>query len=393
MRIGIDGRELLGQTTGVGRYLANLCREWTRMPSASGHELLVYAPADASGASDPAGGAEPACEGARMAIVQVPGRGGAWWEQTALARRAAADRVDVFFGPAYSVPLVLAVPRAVTLHDISFETHPEWFGPREGLRRRWLARRSARAARAVVTVSEYSRQEIVDVYTVDPSRVHVIPNGVTPPAAPPVRTDSAIVSDNDGGVEQRRLTDPAGRPLVLYAGARFTRRNLPLLVAAFARVTQRVPAARLIIAGPDRTYPPENLDWSAEVAGVADRVTCLDYVDDRELATLYRRATLFAWLSEYEGFGLTPLEALAAGVPAVVGDIPVAREVYADAVRYVPIGDPDAIAAAMVDLLTNPSARAALMARREATLARYTWRRAAAATLAVLEGAAAEQAR
>lgn len=393
MKIGIDGRELLGQTTGVGRYLASLCREWTQMPSAAEHELLVYAPADAYGAFDPAGDAEPASEGARMAIVQVPGRGGTWWEQTALARRAAADRVDVFFGPAYSVPLALAMPTTVTLHDISFETHPEWFGPREGLRRRWLARRSARAARAVVTVSDYSRQEIVDVYAVDPSRVHVIPNGVAPPAAPRAGTDSPIAADDDAGVGPLHLADSADGPLVLYAGARFTRRNLPLLIAVFARVTERVPAARLTIAGPDRTYPPEDLDWSAEAAGVADRVTCLDYVDDRELATLYRRATLFAWLSEYEGFGLTPLEALAAGVPAVVGDIPVAREVYGDAVRYAPLGDPDAIAATMVDLLTNPSARAALLARREATLARYTWLRAAGATLAVLEGAAAEQAR
>ena len=393
MRIGIDGRELLGQTTGVGRYLANLCREWTRMPAAAEHEMLVYAPAEASDAFDRAEDEEHASKGARTAIVRVPGGGGAWWEQTALARRAATDRVDVFFGPAYSVPLALAVPKAVTLHDISFETHPEWFGPREGLRRRWLGRQSARAAHAIVTVSECSRREIVDGYAVDPSRVHVIPNGVATPAIPSAETEGAGASDEDADGGPRHPADPADGPLVLYAGARFTRRNLPLLVAAFARVAERVPAARLTIAGPDRTYPPEDLDWSADAAGIADRVTCLDYVDDRALATLYRRATLFAWLSEYEGFGLTPLEALAAGVPAVVGDIPVAREVYGDAVRYVPIGDPDAIAAVMVDLLTNPPARAALLARREATLARYTWRRAAAATLGVLEGVAAEQAR
>ena len=371
MKIGIDGRELLGQSTGVGRYLSSLCREWAKMPSAAAHQLLLYTP----GALDSPAGFPAASAGACLTVAQVPGRGGVWWEQTTLARRAAADRVDVFFGPAYSLPLALAIPSAVTLHDISFETHPEWFGPREGLRRRWLAYRSAVAARAIVTVSEYSRREIIDRYDVSASRVHAIPNGVTSPLAP------------DG---TSHAPAPASEPLVLYAGARFTRRNLPLLIEAFARVRERVPAARLTIAGPDRARPPQDLRGTADAAGVGDRVTLLDYVDDHQLAQLHARAALFAWLSEYEGFGLTPLEALAAGVPAVVGDIPVAREIYGDAARYVPLDDPDAIAAGMVELLTDPSARAAILAEREATLDRYTWRRAATDTLAVLEAVAAE---
>ncbi len=375
MKIGIDGRELLGQSTGVGRYLSSLCREWATMPSAAAHELLLYTPA----ALDLPAGFPEASAGACLTVAQVPGSGGVWWEQTTLARRAAADHVDVFFGPAYSLPLALAAPSAVTLHDISFETHPEWFGPREGLRRRWLAYRSAVTARAIVTVSEYSRQEIVDHYGVNASRVHPIPNGVTSPLAPPAGTANTPAPDEDGGP-----------PQVLYVGARFTRRNLPLLIRAFAQVTERIPAARLTIAGPDRAYPPQDLRGAAEAAGVGDQVTLLDYVDDCRLAQLHQRATLFVWLSEYEGFGLTPLEALAAGVPAVVGDIPVAREIYGDAARYVPLDDPDAVAAGMVELLTNPSDRAAILAEREATLARYTWRRAAADTLAVLEAAAAE---
>ncbi len=388
MKIGIDGRELLGQSTGAGRYLSSLCREWAALPAAAEHELLIYAPARL----DPPAVDTAAADGARLTAVEAPGSGGAWWEQTALARRAAADSVDVFFGPAYSVPLALAARSAVTLHDISFETHPEWFGPREGLRRRWLARRSALAAHAIVTVSEYSRREIVSHYGVDPSRVHVIPNGVAAPATSfGGMAGGPAPHGNVGGVPAGGL-DAGGGPLVLYVGARFTRRNLPLLITVFARVAERIPAARLVIAGPDRTHPPQDLSAIADTAGVADRVTCLDYVDERELAALYRRATLFAWLSEYEGFGLTPLEALAGGVPSVVGDIPVAREVYGDAVRYVPIGDPDAIASAMIELLNNPSARAALLARREATLTRYIWRRAATDTLAVLEAVAAERA-
>ena len=373
MRIGIDGRELRGQPTGVGRCLTNLCRQWRAAPAAAGVELVIYAP----GPVDPPGGTGSA-PGAALTLTEVPGGGGAWWEQVRLARHAAADRLDVFFGPGYSAPLALRAPSVVTLHDLSFEAHPEWFGPREGLRRRWLARRSAAAARAIVTVSACSKQEIVEHYAVDPARVHVIPNGVAAPDTPVAGTAGAPAPDADSG------------PLILYAGARFTRRNLPTLIETFARVIDRIPAARLVIAGPDRTHPPQDLRGVADAAGVGDRVTFLDYLDDGELATLYRRATLFAWFSEYEGFGLTPLEALAAGVPAVVGDIPVAREVYGEAVRYVPLGTPDDAAAAMIELLTDRAARDALLAHGAPTLARYTWARAATDTLAVLEAAAAE---
>lgn len=385
MRIGIDGRELRGQPTGVGRCLTNLCRQWRAAPAAEGVELVIYAP----GPADPPGGTDTS-RGAALTLIEVPGDGGAWWEQVRVARRAATDRLDVFFGPAYSVPLALGTPSVVTLHDVSFEAHPEWFGPREGLRRRWLARRSAAAARAVITVSAWSKQEIVEHYSVDPARVHVIPNGVATPTATLAGTAGDPPATDDGDGSLARALDPGGDPVILYAGARFTRRNLPTLIDAFARVVDRVPAARLIIAGPDRTRPPQDLRGMAAAAGVGDRITLLDYVDDAGLAALYRRASLFAWFSEYEGFGLTPLEALASGMPAVVGDIPVAREVYRKAVRYVPLCDPDRAATAMVELLTNRAARDAVLAHRAATLARYTWARAAADTLAVLKATAAE---
>ena len=184
----------------------------------------------------------------------------------------------------------------------------------------------------------------------------------------------------------------AGAPLVLYVGALFARRRLPVLLAAFEQVSHAVPGAGLAIVGPDRTRPPEDLRGIAASRGIASRVTFMSYVDDGTLAALYRRATVFAWLSEYEGFGLTPLEALAAGTPVVAGDTPVAREVYRDAVRRVPVDDPGAVAAALVEVVTRRDVREALLARAEPLLARYTWTRAAAETFAVLRDAAAERA-
>ena len=119
---------------------------------------------------------------------------------------------------------------------------------------------------------------------------------------------------------------------MLYVGSIFNRRRLPDLIAAFARAAHDMPRARLVIAGADRSWPAQDLAAVAAAQGLGSRVELRHYVSDTELAALYARASVFAFLSEYEGFGLTPLEALASNVPIVVLDTPVAREVYGLAV-------------------------------------------------------------
>ena len=365
MRIGVDGRELSGHPTGVGRYLASLCVQWASLPAGAGHDVVVYSPAPVD---SPPTRPDDAAAGARTTYRVVPGTAGTWWEQTALAHAANGDQLDVFLGPGYSLPLRLAPPGVVTLHDISFVAHPEWFGWREGFRRRWLARRSAAVAETVITVSEFCRRELIRYLDLDPARVRVVHNGISAPGA----------TADGGGMD----------PLVLYVGALFNRRHLPTLIAAFAQVAHRLPAAELVIIGPDRTYPRQDLAALAAAAGLGDRVTFRAYVAEAELAALYRRASVFAFLSEYEGFGMTPLEALAAGVPAVVGDTPVAREVYQSAARYVPVADADTVADALVEVMTDASVRQRLLANAEPLLRRLTWSRAATATLDVLAAAA-----
>jgi glycosyltransferase involved in cell wall biosynthesis len=118
--------------------------------------------------------------------------------------------------------------------------------------------------------------------------------------------------------------------------------------------------------------------------GLQGHVRWHRYVTDEQLASLYARARAFAFLSEYEGLGLTPLEGLAAGVPPVLSDTPVAREACGDAALYVPIGDTAAVAHAIERLLFDEQTRAASLAAAPAALARYDWARAARETLAVL---------
>ena len=357
LRIGVDARELLGSPTGVGRYLGELLARWTARSDASDRCFVLYTPAPLSLTLP-----------ARTTETRVIGDGGGtWWEQTHLRRALRRDRLDAFFAPAYTAPLGTGLALALTIHDISFIAHPEWFRASEGLRRRWLTRRGASLASVIFTDSEFSRAELERHLRIDHSRIQVIPPGAAPPRPPA-----------PGGPPRRE-------PLVLFVGSLFNRRRVPDLIAAFARASASRPDARLVIVGDNRTWPRQDLQGVAAAHRVTSRTEFLSYIPDDALASLYARASVFAFLSEYEGFGLTPLEAMAAGVPPVVLDTAVAREVYGDAAFYVQPGDIAGAADIIGELLVNPGAGRDVVARAASTLSRYSWEDTASRTLGHVE--------
>jgi glycosyltransferase involved in cell wall biosynthesis len=233
------------------------------------------------------------------------------------------------------------------------------------MRRRWLAARTASAARVVLTISEFSRREVVERLGVAPSKVRVIPPGVRPPSGGSVRPSDARA---------------------LYVGSIFNRRHVPDLIRAFAPIARR-GLASLDLVGDNRTYPRQDLAAVIEREGLAARVRWRQYVADEALGNLYASARAFAFLSDYEGLGLPPLEALAAGVPPVLLETPVARESCGDAALYVDRPETPLVTAALERLLFDEPTRRRLLDAAPAVLARYTWPAAARATLAVLEEA------
>jgi glycosyltransferase involved in cell wall biosynthesis len=373
MRIAVDASELAGKPTGVGRYLWSILSCWAQDPDASRHEVTLYAPQQIDGSELVANG------GAQIKTVVLPGRGGTWWEQTHLPR-AIRSNADVLFSPGYSAPLLSTVPVVVAIHDVSFFAHPEWFRPREGFRRRTVVRAAARRAARVLTISEFSRQEIRRWLGIAPDRIVVTPVAVGGWARARANEDEA----------RRSANTPTWKPepLVLYVGSLLNRRHLPDLVRAFARVLDHVPDAELVIVGENRSYPLEDPSQTARALGIERRVFVRSYVPDAELSELYRRAGSFAFLSTYEGFGMTPLEAMAEGAPAVVYDTPVAREAYGDAALFVRPGDIEGVARALTQSLTDAPLRERLQSAARECVARYSWTRTAAATLATLEEAA-----
>lgn len=359
MRIGIDARQLCGPQTGVGRYLSGLIHEWATGPEprATSHDFILYVP-------EPLARTSALLESGRFMTRVVPGSSGTWWEQIRLPRAAAPDHLDVFFAPQYSAPLNLRTPMVVAIHDVSFAAHPEWFRRREGTRLRWLSKRASARAQAVITISEFSRREIVERLGVTAERVRVIPPGIPARQATP---------------------DGAREPRLLFVGSIFNRRHVIDLIHAFAHVARAHPEASLDLAGDNRSYPHEDVHAAIDREELGTRIRWHRYAPDEQLAALYGGARAFAFLSEYEGLGLTPLEALAAGVPPVLLDTPVARESCGEAAFYVELGSLETIARAIERLLFDEPTRVRLLSAAPGVLAKYSWPRAARDTLTVLE--------
>lgn len=365
MRIAIDARELSGRPTGVGRYLAELLRAWDELPGALAHEfaLCSASPIDT-----------PPLPRLKVSHHVAPG-GGPWWEQRSLPRLAARAGGDVLFAPAYSGPVFPGMPMVVTIHDVSFAAHPEWFGPREGVRRRLTTRWAARRARRVLTVSDFSKREIVRCFGTDPSKIDVVYSGSTPLIAAA------------GEQATPAIAPPKG--MVLFVGSVFARRHVPELIEGFGRLARRHPGVTLEIVGDNRSRPRLDLDAIVRTHAPDGRIRLRNYVSDAELGALYQGASAFAFLSEYEGFGLTPLDALAAGIPIVVLDTEVAREIYGPAAVYVAKPEPTLVEAALDAALFDAATRARVLDAAPQVLERYSWQESARRTLQVLLAAAA----
>jgi len=369
MRIGIDARELSGRATGVGRYLSGLLNEWARPGHEAGrHEFVLYA--------STAIGAE--LDARRFGTRLIPGAPGTWWEQVRLPRAIPQDHLDVWFGPAYTAPLSLKLPTVVTIHDVSFAAHPEWFRLREGLRRRWLTQQSAQRAHAVVTVSEFSKREIIEHLGIAAAKIHVIPQGL---------------GAGGWGLAASRPHSASPEPLaqsphrVLYVGSIFNRRHVTDLIRAFAPIARGHGDASLDIVGDNRSYPREDLVGTIAQEGLQRQIRCHEYISEGDLRDLYAGARAFAFLSEYEGLGMTPLEALAAGVPPLLLDTAVARESCGEAALFVAPHDLRAVTRGLESLLFDDAVRTRVLRAAPAALAKYSWPRAARDTLAVLERA------
>jgi len=290
------------------------------------------------------------------------------------------DRIDVYHNPTFAVPLVRTRARTVaTIHDVVFRRHPNLVEHHLKSYLDLATLRSCKAADHLITVSHFSKREILSLYPAEDHKLSVIHNGVE------LRTGEDV-SDRESF---RPLTERVGLRYgmyVLYVGSIETKKNIGVLLQAFSRIsrTEEGQSLKLAIAGArnDAAYP---LESSIRELGIEQRVKVLGYVSSNLLEALYAGALVFVYPSLYEGFGFPPLEAMVRGVPTIVSDASSLPEVVGDAALLFDPNRPEQLADVLTSFITDSQRRQEYSKRGVRQAARFTWRRCAEEHLRVYE--------
>ncbi len=357
MIVAVDGFEWRERPTGVGRFLRNLLAPL--VAAAPEQRFFLFLPA---ALQDPP-------DWPNLTPVVREHRGGSFlWQNRVLPGLIAAHGCDRLLAPANVAPLRPGVPTLLAVHDVSWRSVPGDFSRRErwalDLRCRWSLRRAS----AVVAVSQFSAGEVERWYGVQRRGIHVIGHGLQPGLrrAP----DQAVA-------EFRRRHGLTGRTAIGFLGAMFGRRHIRELLAAVERLRRECDAV-LLLAGPDRSRPP--------LGACLDRewVVRLPWLPEAETALFYSSLDLSCYLSDYEGFGLPPMEALQCGTVPLLLCGSSLSELYSGCALFAARPNPGALAAVMEDFLRRPERKTELLQAWREREGRFSWEAAARRYLQLL---------
>jgi glycosyltransferase involved in cell wall biosynthesis len=253
---------------------------------------------------------------------------------------------------------------AVTVHDILFESHREYFETPVILRNRLLVPFSVRRSPLVFTVSEFSRRQICDSYSVPPEKVHTIPNGV----------DCERFFPGDAGCATLRALGIRETDYFLTVGRLEPRKNYAALLRAWAQL--RVPRPQLVIVGQRHFRFQEIFDLIRALRLEPD-VLVIEEASDKQLPAIYRNAKGFVFCSSAEGFGMPLLEAMASGIPVISSANTALTEVSADAALRVDPNNPGEIENAILALSRQANLRETLIHRGLQRAKEFTWEKPA----------------
>jgi glycosyltransferase involved in cell wall biosynthesis len=298
------------------------------------------------------------------------------WEQVIQPVALRRAGVELLHALAFVAPLAAPCPFVVTVYDLSFLRYPEAFRPFNRWYLSHFTAHSVRRARAVLAISESTRQDVINMLGAPPDRVHTIYCGVDDEFRPLPAADIAAF----------RLAHHLPDTFVLFLGTLEPRKNVEGLIRAYAAWRKReAKAPPLIVAGGKGWYY-KHIFGLVESLNLTDAIRFPGYIPQNELPLWYNAASLFVYPSHFEGFGLPVLEAMACGTPVITSTVSSLPEVAGpdgSAGRLIDPADPDALADAMADLINRPEQRAAMSQQALARAATFRWEKTAQETVAV----------
>ena len=377
MRIGIDVSLVPGQTSGGGQYAYQLTRALAAIDPVNSYLLYPvfyhivhpdFRPADLPSA-------------ANMRVAQrwlTPELVRFLWRQdrSEQFKEFLLGNVDIVHSTTFCAPRFHRRRRrlVVTIYDLSFVTHPESHLPanvEHCLRGTKLA---IDRADALIAISESARRELIDTMGAPPERIVV-----TPLASDP---HLRRVSDPERLAAVRRRYELPER-FILFLGAMEPRKNLLRLIEAFAALSPALRRETVLVVAGAQGWLNDSVRERVGQLGLAGSVRFPGYIAGDDVAAVYSLATVFAYPSLWEGFGLPVLEAMACGTPVLTSDVSSLPEVAGDAALFVPPTDVEAIADGLTRLLGDAELRADLCERGLRRAAAFSWERCARETLAV----------
>jgi len=375
MRVAVNAQFLHEPHTGTGRYLYNLLSALGRVDGVNEYVALTASPLSPDAIPE-----TPSTFQWEVAPSSVR-RGGASiqkliWEQRSFPKAAKHFDARLMHVPHFASPLrTYGIPVVVTIHDVINLRLPLYRAKASAQVYAGLVARAARSATAIIAVSDYSKKDIIELIGVPAERITVIGEAPAPTYRRVVDSTQLRAVRAKYGLSER---------FVLSTGLD-ARKNISTLLGAFAAAYHELndPDLQLFIIGDPRRLGTSPLypDWRplAETFGVGGLVHCAS-VDEADMASVYSACACFAFTSLYEGFGLTPLEAMACGAPVVCSDRTSLPEVVGSAGLLVDPEDPDRVGAALYRVLSSREQSDDLRARSLAHVKQFSWDKVAAAT-------------
>lgn len=265
------------------------------------------------------------------------------WEQFVQPFEIMKVKPDLIHGLAFVLPLVNRVPGIITIFDLSFFRVPDAFNSLNRLYLQTMSKVSVTRAVHICAIADHGKQDIVAQFGVSPDKVTVVYPGTDPRFAIPPTPEAIAAFRHEKGLPER---------FVLYMGTLEPRKNIPLLVRAFAKVREQIPEVQLVLAG-GKGWGYDDIFAEVMQLGLKDAVLFPGFIPSEEQALWYGAAEIFVYPSRYEGFGLPPLEAMACGTPVITSNAASLVEVVGSAGSTVDPQDEMGLAEAMEQLLTN----------------------------------------